>query len=154
MHYNKYIMALGLGFGLLGTEAAFGCVDNKEQGEELAKLKEKFESSQQEREALADKIKELEDNPPVGPAGVGITTAQAQEIKDNTLKVGITPTQAQEIKNNTKKVGITPTQAQEIKDNTKKKGITPTQAQTIMNHTTMIDLFHPPPVPQVNPLPK
>lgn len=62
---------------------------------------------------------------------VGISTAQANAIVENTAKTGITSNQASAITDNTAKTGITTSQADAIAANTKKTGISTEQSNFI-----------------------
>ena len=62
---------------------------------------------------------------------VGISTAQANAIVENTAKTGITSNQASAITVNTAKTGITTSQADAIAANTKKTGISTEQSNFI-----------------------
>ena len=66
---------------------------------------------------------------------VGISTAQANAIVENTAKTGISTAQANAITANTAKTGITDNQAREIAANTSKTGITTGQADAISANT-------------------
>lgn len=62
---------------------------------------------------------------------VGISTAQANAIVENTAKTGITSNQASAITDNTAKTGISTSQADAISANTKKTGISTEQSNFI-----------------------
>ena len=62
---------------------------------------------------------------------VGISTAQANAIVENTAKTGISTAQANAITDNTAKTGITAQQATDITTNNAKVGITTKQSQQL-----------------------
>ena len=99
-------------------------LDLTEEGQHLKALYEKIDESLDKTNEHINKIATEENK-------VGISTAQANAIVENTAKTGITSNQASAITANTAKTGITTAQASAIAANTAKVGITTSQANLI-----------------------